>query len=156
MWRSAILDTRDNHGSFSLRQGDLYVDNILVASTGHIVGILDWNCAATVPWEVPGVDTSAFFVDVFETGKSKTNTFSPRHAIFNCVLKAGQSSSPLPSGKSMAELHDSTAAHIGAYLALFMERDYRFVGRSLYKLLEWGGDIDEGFTKFLTTRGSGL
>jgi hypothetical protein len=163
MWRSAILtlvDTHDDHGPFPLRHGDLHVDNILVDSTGHIVGLLDWDCAATVPWEVfavPGVDTSAFFVDVFESGKPKTENFPPRHAIFNRALKARQTSSSLPSGKSLAELHDSTAAHIGAYLALFMasmECDYRFVGRSLYKLLEWGGDIDEGFTKFLTTRES--
>lgn len=165
MWRSAILplvDIRDDHGPFPLHHGDLHVDNILVDSTGHIVGLLDWDCAATVPWEVfavPGIDTSAFFVDVFGTGKSKTDIFPPRHAIFNCALKARQTSSPLPSGKSLAELHDSTAAHIGAYLALFMasmECDYRFVGRSLYSLLGWGGDIDEGFMRFLTTHESGL
>jgi hypothetical protein len=160
MWRSAILllvDTHDDHGPFPLCHGDLHVDNILVDSSGHIVGLLDWDSAATVPWEVfaaPGVDTSAFFVEVFETGKPKIDIFPPRHAIFNRALKARQTSSSLPSGKSLAELHSSTAAHIGAYLALFMasmECDYRFVGRSLYNLLGWGGDIDEGFTKFLTT-----
>jgi hypothetical protein len=162
MWRSAVLplvDTLDGQGPFPLRHGDLHVDNILVDAAGHIVGLIDWDNAATVPWEVfavPGVDTSAFFVNCLGTGKSKADMFPPRHAIFNRALKARQKSSPVPSRKTLSELHDSTAAHIGAYLALFMasmECDYRFVGRSLYHLLGWGEDIDEGFTKFLTTRG---
>lgn len=162
MWRSAVLpliSTRDKDGPFPMCHGDLHADNILVDSTGHIVGVLDWDCAATVPWEVfavPGVDTSAFFVDVFGIGKPKANIRPPRHLIFNRALKAVQTSSPPPSQKTLAELHDSTVAHIGAYLAFFMESmecDYRFVGGSLYVLLGWGEDMDAKFKEFLRTCG---
>src|SRR6201999_1082203 len=98
MWRSGVLpliSARDKYGPFPMRHGDLHADNVLVDSTGHIVGVIDWDCAATVPWEVfavPGVDTSAFFVDVFGVGKPRANVRPLRHLIFNRALKATQTS----------------------------------------------------------------
>jgi hypothetical protein len=69
LWRTAMMplvDERDDRGPFPMRHGDLHSENILVDSTGHIVGVLDWDCAATVPWEafaVPTFEVSGHFID---------------------------------------------------------------------------------------------
>jgi hypothetical protein len=60
LWRTAMMplvDERDDRGPFPMRHGDLHSENILVDSTGHIVGVLDWDCAGTVPWEAFAVPT---------------------------------------------------------------------------------------------------
>lgn len=74
LWRTAIMplvDERDAGGPFPMRHGDLHSENILVDRTGHIIGVLDWDCAATVPWE-------AFAVPTFEVsghfGESKNES----------------------------------------------------------------------------------
>ena len=46
-----LVDERDERGPFSMRHGYLHSENILVDSTAHIVGVLDWDCTATVRWE---------------------------------------------------------------------------------------------------------
>lgn len=67
LWRTAMMplvDERDAGGPFPMRHGDLHSENILVDETGHIVGVLDWDCAATVPWEafaVPTFEVSGHF-----------------------------------------------------------------------------------------------
>ena len=69
LWRTAMMplvDERDDRGPFPMRHGDLHSENILVDSTGHIVGVLDWDCAGTVPWEafaVPTFEVSGHFTD---------------------------------------------------------------------------------------------
>lgn len=77
LWRTAMMplvDERDAGGPFPMRHGDLHSENILVDETGHIVGVLDWDCAATVPWE-------AFAVPTFEVsghyGESKNEPKTP-------------------------------------------------------------------------------
>ncbi|KAF5329700.1 hypothetical protein D9619_008968 [Psilocybe cf. subviscida] len=45
-----LVDAQDGHGPFPMCHGDLHCDNILVDATGHISGVLDWDCAGTVPW----------------------------------------------------------------------------------------------------------
>jgi hypothetical protein len=77
LWRTAMMplvDERDAGGPFPMRHGDLHSENILVDETGHIVGVLDWDCAATVPWE-------AFAVPTFEVsghfGESKSEIKTP-------------------------------------------------------------------------------
>ncbi|KAJ3561076.1 hypothetical protein NP233_g10417 [Leucocoprinus birnbaumii] len=67
LWRTAMMplvDERDAGGPFPMRHGDLHSENVLVDETGHIVGVLDWDCAATVPWEafaVPTFEVSGHF-----------------------------------------------------------------------------------------------
>ncbi|KAF8816895.1 hypothetical protein BYT27DRAFT_7205264 [Phlegmacium glaucopus] len=69
LWRTAMMplvDERDDRGPFPMRHGDLHSENILVDSTGHIVGVLDWDCAGTVPWEafaVPTFEVSGHFTE---------------------------------------------------------------------------------------------
>jgi len=69
LWRTAMMplvDERDAGGPFPMRHGDLHSENVLVDKTGHIVGVLDWDCAATVPWEafaVPTFEVSGHFGD---------------------------------------------------------------------------------------------
>ncbi|KAF5353383.1 hypothetical protein D9756_007843 [Leucocoprinus leucothites] len=69
LWRTAMMplvDERDAGGPFPMRHGDLHSENVLVDETGHIVGVLDWDCAATVPWEafaVPTFEVSGHFGD---------------------------------------------------------------------------------------------
>lgn len=61
-----LVDERDDRGPFPMRHGDLHSENILVDSTGHIVGVLDWDCAGTVPWEafaVPTFEVSGHFTE---------------------------------------------------------------------------------------------
>ncbi|KXN90430.1 hypothetical protein AN958_04299 [Leucoagaricus sp. SymC.cos] len=77
LWRTAMMplvDERDAGGPFPMRHGDLHSENVLVDETGHIVGVLDWDCAATVPWE-------AFAVPTFEVsghfGESKSEPKTP-------------------------------------------------------------------------------
>jgi hypothetical protein len=60
LWRTAMMplvDERDAGGPFPMRHGDLHSENILVDESGHIVGVLDWDCAATVPWEAFAIPT---------------------------------------------------------------------------------------------------
>jgi hypothetical protein len=69
LWRTAMMplvDERDDRGPFPMRHGDLHSENILVDATGHIVGVLDWDCAGTVPWEafaVPTFEVSGHFTE---------------------------------------------------------------------------------------------
>ena len=72
LWRTAMMplvDERDDRGPFPMRHGDLHSENILVDSTGHIIGVLDWDCAGTVPWEafaVPTFEVSGHFTEYTE------------------------------------------------------------------------------------------
>ena len=73
LWKRAMMplvDERDASGPFPMRHGDLHSDNILVDKTGHIVGVLDWDCAGTVPWEafaVPTLEVSGHFTETTDS-----------------------------------------------------------------------------------------
>ncbi|KAF8999814.1 phosphotransferase enzyme family-domain-containing protein [Cyathus striatus] len=163
LWRSAMMplvDERDDRGPFPMRHGDLHSDNILVDETGHIVGVLDWDCAATVPWEafaVPTFEVSGHFKDPSsETSGART----PRHerptvhSAFNRELAAVevQKAACTPaSGRTLAALHDSDAGHVGAFLAYWMYSlacDYEETGRALHRMLGSGDDMDLEFQRF--------
>ncbi len=153
LWRRAMMplvDERDASGPFPMRHGDLHSDNILVDETGHIVGVLDWDCAGTVPWEafaVPTFEVSGHFTETAtdtssissqssEESSSYTSCTRPIvHSAFNLELAKLESSSPPlspslypskhhsykpASGRSLAALHDSDAGYVGAYLAYWM------------------------------------
>ena len=77
LWRTAMMplvDERDDRGPFPMRHGDLHSENILVDSTGHIVGVLDWDCAGTVPWEafaVPTFEVSGHFTECIDDSSNR-------------------------------------------------------------------------------------
>lgn len=87
LWRTAMMplvDERDAGGPFPMRHGDLHSENILVDETGHIVGVLDWDCAATVPWE-------AFAVPTFEVSGHWCETKNePKHPFPAAAITATQ------------------------------------------------------------------
>ncbi|KAF8900125.1 hypothetical protein CPB84DRAFT_1680758 [Gymnopilus junonius] len=177
LWRRAMMplvDERDARGPFPMRHGDLHSDNILVDKTGHIVGVLDWDCAGTVPWEafaVPTFEVSGHFTETDTSSTfssdsasstsslsstSSAPTRSVVHHAFHRELAAAefQGSAFLvkpPSGRSLAALHDSDAGHVGAYLAYWMYSlacDYDQTGRALHRMLGSGDDMDQAFQKF--------
>jgi hypothetical protein len=83
LWRTAMMplvDERDAGGPFPMRHGDLHSENILVDESGHIVGVLDWDCAATVPWEAFAVPTFEVSGDYCES-KIEPKTPLPPSAI---------------------------------------------------------------------------
>jgi len=167
-----LVDERDERGPFPMRHGDLHSDNILVDETGHIVGVLDWDCAGTVPWEafaVPTFEVSGHFTDTSDTSsisstssdessmsQPQTPTRSTIHHVFNRELVAAESQDGAifvkpASGRSLAALHDSDAGHVGAYLAYWMYSlacDYDQTGRALHRMLGSHDDIDQDFQKF--------
>ena len=178
LWRKAMMslvDERDDRGPFPMRHGDLHSENILVDETGHIVGVLDWDCAGTVPWEafaVPTFEVSGHITDLDDGScgehASARDTASPPeatnrqdrpvvHDAFNRELAAVEAQrAPVmvkpPSGRSLAALHDSDAGYVGAYLAYWMYSlscDYDQTGRPLYRLLKSGDDIDSAFQAFV-------
>ncbi|KDR78302.1 hypothetical protein GALMADRAFT_119330 [Galerina marginata CBS 339.88] len=179
LWRRAMMplvDERDERGPFPMRHGDLHSDNILVDETGHIVGVLDWDCAGTVPWEafaVPTFEVSGHFTDSDSKSISSESTTSSLssssscsrsivHDVFNRELAAAESQRDAgvikpASGRSLAALHDSDAGHVGAYLAYWMYSlacDYDQTGRALHRMLGSDDDIDQDFQKFATELGA--
>jgi len=155
LWRTAIMplvDDRDDMGPFPMRHGDLHNDNILVDPTGHIVGVLDWDCAGTVPWEafaVPTFEVSGDFVDL---GRGTRDERLAVHDAFNRALVEAQGPSTLASGRTLAELHNSNAGHVGAYLAYWMFSmacDYEKTGRALHDIIGLPDDMDLAFQKFV-------
>ncbi|KAF9529119.1 hypothetical protein CPB83DRAFT_853259 [Crepidotus variabilis] len=178
LWKRAmmpLLDERDDRGPFPMRHGDLHSDNILVDETGHIVGVLDWDCAGTVPWEafaVPTFEVSGHFTDndaasissasTDESSGSASSLLSATtrpivHHAFNRELAQVESqeeegSIKPASGRSLAALHDSDAGHVGAYLAYWMYSlacDYDQTGRALHRMLGTDDDMDEAFHNFV-------
>lgn len=167
LWRTAmmpLLDERDDSGPFPMRHGDLHSDNILVDSTGHIVGVLDWDCAATVPWEafaVPTFEVSGHFSEPDQDSPTSEESPSPRqerpvvHNAFNRALAAAEAQNDVSkpaSGRTLAALHDSDAGHVGAYLAYWMYSlacDYEQTGRALHRMLGSSDDIDQAFQKYV-------
>ncbi|KAF8064019.1 phosphotransferase enzyme family-domain-containing protein [Lyophyllum atratum] len=161
LWRAAImplLDERDDKGPFPMRHGDLHNDNILVDATGHIVGVLDWDCAGTVPWEafaVPTFEVSGDFVDL---GYGSRDERLAVHDAFNAALREAQDAPIPPSGRTLAELHDSNAGHVAAYLAYWMFSmacDYDHTGRALHTIMGLPDDMDLAFQKFVNARARG-
>jgi len=81
LWRTAMMplvDERDDRGPFPMRHGDLHSENILVDSTGHIVGVLDWDCAGTVPWEafaVPTFEVSGHFTEQIDDSSNSSRGY---------------------------------------------------------------------------------
>ncbi|PPQ83221.1 kinase [Psilocybe cyanescens] len=173
LWRQAMMplvDERDDRGPFPMRHGDLHSDNVLVDETGHIVGVLDWDCAGTVPWEafaVPTFEVSGHFSDsdtvstYSNSSSESTSSLMSRsrsviHNVFNRELAVAESQDGVvlvkpASGRSLAALHDSDAGHVGAYLAYWMYSlacDYDQTGRALHRMLGSDDDIDQDFEKF--------
>lgn len=174
LWRKTMMplvDERDDQGPFPMRHGDLHSENILVDETGHIVGVLDWDCAGTVPWEafaVPTFEVSGHFSDGDSDSASsilsEESLMTPPpppvrpvvHRAFNRELAAAETQCGTvavkpASGRSLAALHDSNAGHVGAYLAYWMYSlacDYDQTGRALHRILGSDADIDHDFQKF--------
>ena len=174
LWRKAMMplvDARDEHGPFPMRHGDLHCDNILVDATGHIVGVLDWDCAGTVPWEVFAIPTfevtGHFAADDVSSSSSSCSSAEDllatpppppsrpeAHYLFNDELrKAEMQLGELnnKSGRSLAALHDSDAGHVGSFLAYWMYSlgcDYDYTGRALHRMIGSEDDIEEDFRKF--------
>ncbi|KAG5644271.1 hypothetical protein DXG03_008756 [Asterophora parasitica] len=160
LWRAAImplLDERDDKGPFPMRHGDLHNENILVDETGHIVGVLDWDCAGTVPWEafaVPTFEVSGDFVDL---GYGSRDERLAVHDAFNAALREAQDAPIPPSGRTLAELHNSNAGHVAAYLAYWMFSmacDYDHTGRALHTIMGLD-DMDLAFQKYVDARARG-
>ncbi|PPR02294.1 hypothetical protein CVT24_011633 [Panaeolus cyanescens] len=177
LWRKAMMplvDERDDRGPFPMRHGDLHSENILVDETGHIVGVLDWDCAGTVPWEafaVPTFEVSGHFSDGHSSAATESPPDSPLsrtsflsrpdrpvvHSAFNRELAEAESQDGAvvakpASGRSLAALHDSDAGHVGAYLAYWMYSlacDYDQTGRALHRMLGTEDDMDSAFQKFV-------
>lgn len=181
LWRKAMMplvDERDDQGPFPMRHGDLHSENILVDETGHIVGVLDWDCAGTVPWEafaVPTFEVSGQFSDGDSDAASSVSSddslttppppsFSRPvvHRAFNRELAAAESQDGVvtakpASGRSLAALHDSHAGHVGAYLAYWMYSlacDYDQTGRALHRIIGSDADMDQDFQKFASEVGA--
>ncbi|GLB44217.1 putative phosphotransferase enzyme family protein [Lyophyllum shimeji] len=161
LWRAAImplLDDRDDRGPFPMRHGDLHNDNILVDVEGHIVGVLDWDCAGTVPWEafaVPTFEVSGDFVDL---GYGSRDERLAVHDAFNAALREAQDAPVPPSGRTLAELHNSNAGHVAAYLAYWMFSmacDYDHTGRALHTIMGLPDDMDLAFQKFVDAHSRG-
>ncbi len=175
LWRKAMMplvDERDDRGPFPMCHGDLHSENILVDETGHIVGVLDWDCAGTVPWEafaVPTFEVSGHFSEADSDAASESSeedslmtppppahTRPVVHRAFNRELAAAESQGGAASGKpasgrSLAALHDSHAGHVGAYLAYWMYSlacDYDQTGRALHRILGSDADIDQDLEDF--------
>ncbi|KJA24933.1 hypothetical protein HYPSUDRAFT_65234 [Hypholoma sublateritium FD-334 SS-4] len=174
LWRKAMMplvDERDDRGPFPMRHGDLHSENILVDTTGHIVGVLDWDCAGTVPWEafaVPTFEVSGQFSEADSDAASESSEDSLMtppplahtrpvvHRAFNrelaaAELQGGVAGGKPASGRSLAALHDSHAGHVGAYLAYWMYSlacDYDQTGRALHRILGSDADIDQDFQDF--------
>ena len=172
LWRRAMMplvDERDDRGPFPMRHGDLHSDNILVDETGHIVGVLDWDCAGTVPWEafaVPTFEVSGHFTEADTASISSVSTDESSypstvrpvvHHVFNRELAEVESQDEEmafkpASGRSLAALHDSDAGHVGAYLAYWMYSlacDYDQTGRALHRMLGTDDDMDDAFQNFV-------
>jgi hypothetical protein len=177
LWRRAMMplvDERDDRGPFPMRHGDLHSDNILVDETGHITGVLDWDCAGTVPWEafaVPTFEVSGHFTDtdtlsissLSSDESSLPSTTRPVvHNAFNKELADVESQDGVEivtpaSGRSLAALHDSDAGHVGAYLAYWMYSlacDYEQTGRALHRMLGTDDNIDDAFQNFVKELGT--
>lgn len=177
LWRRAMMplvDERDDRGPFPMRHGDLHSDNILVDETGHIVGVLDWDCAGTVPWEafaVPTFEVSGHFTETdtisISSVSSEESSFPSAtrpivHHAFNKELVNVESQDGVKavapaSGRTLADLHDSDAGHVGAYLAYWMYSlacDYEQTGRALHRMLGTEDDIDDAFQKFVKELGA--
>jgi len=177
LWRRAMMplvDERDDRGPFPMRHGDLHSDNILVDETGHIVGVLDWDCAGTVPWEafaVPTFEVSGHFTEADTASISSVSTeesFSPSavrpvvHHAFNRELAEVESqdekkAAKPASGRTLAALHDSDAGHVGAYLAYWMYSlacDYDQTGRALHCMLGTDDDMDDAFQNYVKDLGA--
>lgn len=158
LWRAAImplLDDRDDKGPFPMRHGDLHNENILVDSTGHIVGVLDWDCAGTVPWEAFAVPTFEVSGDFADLGGGSREERLAVHDLFNRALVEAQDKSTLPSGRTLADLHNSNAGHVGAYLAYWMFSmacDYDQTGRALHDIIGLPDDMDLAFQRFVAAR----
>ncbi|KAG5652057.1 hypothetical protein H0H81_006454 [Sphagnurus paluster] len=161
LWRAAImplLDERDDKGPFPMRHGDLHNENILVDESGHIVGVLDWDCAGTVPWEafaVPTFEVSGDFVDL---GYGSRDERLAVHNAFNAALREAQDAPIPPSGRTLAELHNSNAGHVAAYLAYWMFSmacDYDHTGRALHTIMGLPDDMDLAFQKYVDGRARG-
>jgi hypothetical protein len=159
LWKDAVmshLDKRDDAGPFPMRHGDLHSQNILVDSSGHIVGVLDWDCAGTVPWEafaVPTFEVSGDFVDLGYGNKEDRLVV---HEAFNRRLRQIDNSPKSPSGRTLADLHDSKAGHIAGYLAYWMlctACDYDYTGRALHDIMGSEQDIETDFRNFAVARG---
>ncbi|KAF5376121.1 hypothetical protein D9615_007672 [Tricholomella constricta] len=161
LWRAAImplLDERDDKGPFPMRHGDLHNENILVDEAGHIVGVLDWDCAGTVPWEafaVPTFEVSGDFVDL---GYGSRDERLAVHDAFNAALREAQDAPIPPSGRTLAELHNSNAGHVAAYLAYWMFSmacDYDHTGRALHTIMGLPDDMDLAFQKYVDAHARG-
>lgn len=99
LWRTAMMplvDERDAGGPFPMRHGDLHSENVLVDETGHIVGVLDWDCAATVPWEafaVPTFEVSGHFGEP----KNEPKTPVPPVAVPSVAISAAEEENQQPT-----------------------------------------------------------
>jgi len=158
LWRVAmmsLLDETDDKGPFPVRHGDLHSQNILVDETGHIIGVLDWDCAGTVPWEtfaVPTFEVSGDFVDL---GYGPRDERLAVHNAFNAALRDIHEGPTSPSGRTLADLHDSDAGHVASYLGywmLCMVCDYDYTGRALHDIIGLPDDIELTFKKFANNR----
>jgi len=154
LWRAAImslLDERDDKGPFPVQHGDLHSQNILVDATGHIVGVLDWDCAGTVPWEafaVPTFEVSGDFVDL---GYGSREDRLAVHEAFNARLRTIPDVPTSPSGRSLAALHNSKAGHVAGYLAYWMfctECDFEYTGRALHEIIGIQDDIEHTLQQY--------
>ncbi|KAF8593323.1 hypothetical protein BDV93DRAFT_516657 [Ceratobasidium sp. AG-I] len=158
IWRDSIrqlLDASDSRGPFPLCHGDLHHENTLVDSAGHIVGVLDWDCATVVPWGVFAVLTFEVTYRFADEGRIVHGAeAAPRsaHFIFNQALREAVR---LPDTHRLAQLPNSKIGQVAGCLAYFlpsMDCDYDNIGRSLYELMNEGENLDSAFNTFAVGR----
>jgi hypothetical protein len=95
LWKDAILlfaDPKHDKGPFPLSHGDLHADNVLVDESGTVTGVLDWDFATTLPFDVFAMPHPQLSFHLYWYGEKQNR---PVHASFNEALvtrgKSGRS-----------------------------------------------------------------
>ncbi|KZT62673.1 hypothetical protein CALCODRAFT_489674 [Calocera cornea HHB12733] len=146
LYRTAIVhvaNSDDGRGPFPLAHNDLHMGNTIVDEDGNILAVLDWDHAHTVPVERFSSPSAAFGALPY--------TYQPvtaqRAKLFHeSLVELEPKYYPKPtttSGKTFADLHQSTEGCIAAVIGAHLESsrcDFEFAG-DLYKLV-FGEEAD--------------
>jgi hypothetical protein len=154
-WRRAVaslLEAEASEAPFPLWHGDLHHENILVDEAGHITGVLDWDCAAVVPWEQFGIPS--FQLGHFWTSQPKNQVIGFNVSVFSHELTKAEPPKEKTAGRLLSAWHKSEIATVASFLGYFMstmECDYDCVGRSIYNTMGWGS-IDVAYDAYMQSQ----
>lgn len=127
-------------GPFPVRHADLYHSNIIVTKTFDVLGVIDWEGAHTVPWEL--VDAPRFLTtvprrlnppDMYREGrpldKDEASRWEDREAYAEMVYQAELAANA--DHKLSGVLADSDAQDLAGTLHLFTEGKLGLYGQAL-------------------------